>query len=195
MTIAGISQILLLSDSGVISLSPAEGKLPWKYSWPQENRILQPSLTAEGDLLISGDQYGIRRISVTSEASRWKIKEHWTSAEFSPIFNDIVIQKGHAYGINGRSLASIDLKDGTRKWQGGHFGGQILLLADQDILLVLTEKGELELVSASPDKFTELASFPAIKGKTWNHPVLVGDILVVRNSQEMAAFRLPLAGS
>jgi hypothetical protein len=37
---------------------------------------------------------------------------------------------------------------------------------------------------------TAIARFPAIEGKTWNHPVLVGDVLLVRNGQEMAAFRL-----
>jgi hypothetical protein len=39
--------------------------------------------------------------------------------------------------------------------------------------------------------FSVVARFPAIEGKTWNHPVLAGDVLLVRNGQAMAAFRLP----
>ena len=46
---------------------------------------------------------------------------------------------------------------------------------------------------ASANGFSELARIPGIAGKTWNHPVVTGDILLVRNGEEMAAFRLPLA--
>ena len=59
---------------------------------------------------------------------------------------------------------------------------------------MLSEEGELVLVSATTDQFREIARFPALEGKTWNHPVLVGDVLLARNGAQMAAFRLPIAG-
>jgi hypothetical protein len=173
----------------------ADGKLLWEHPW-KGTPIVQPALTADGDVLISTDERsGIRRIAVALGPDGWSIEERWTSKRLKPYFNDSVIHNGYAYGFDGPRLACIDVKDGMRKWKGGRYGrGQFVLLADQDLLLVLSEKGELALVEAAPGQFTELARFPAIEGKTWNHPVLVGDILLVRNAQEMAAFRLSLTG-
>jgi outer membrane protein assembly factor BamB len=197
-TIDSVAQILLLRGSRTISVAPADGKLLWEHVWEPGVGILQPALTGDGDVLITtGDGMGgvgMRRIAVTPGSAGWTVEERWTSRGLKPYFNDFVVHKGHAFGFDASILACIDLSDGQRKWKGGRYGhGQLVLLPDQDLLLVLSEEGELALVAASPDKFTELARFKAIEGKTWNHPVLVGDVLLVRNGEEMAAFRLALA--
>ena len=195
VTIDGVAQVLLLSGAGATSVAPADGQRLWEHAWPGFP-IVQPAVIANGDLLISASgQNGTRRIAVARGPGGWSAEERWTSIGLKPYFNDFVVHDGHAFGFDGRILACIDLEDGKRKWKGGRYGnGQLVLLPDQDLLLVLSEQGELALVRATPDQFTELARFPAIEGKTWNHPVLAGDVLLVRNDQEMAAFRLSLAG-
>ncbi len=157
---------------------------------------MQPAVTADGNILIvASTGSGMRRLAVAQGPGGWTVEERWTSLGLKPYFNDYAVHKGHAFGFDASILACIDLADGQRKWKGGRYGnGQLVLLSDQDLMVVLSEEGELALVSATPDQFTELARFKAIEGKTWNHPVLVGDVLLVRNGQEMAAFRLSLKG-
>ena len=199
LTIGGVPQVLLLSDAGAVSVAPADGALLWKHKW-KRSLILQPALTDDGGVLIAAltDAGGIgtRRLAVSHGAGGWTAQEVWTSTGLKPYFNDFVVHHGYAYGFDGGILACIDLQDGKRKWKGGRYGyGQLLLLADQDLLLVLSEEGELALVAADPGRFTAIARFPAMEGKTWNHPVLAGDTLLVRNGQEMVAFRLSLAAN
>ena len=198
LTIGGEEQVLLLGGAGATSVTPADGKVLWKHPWPGFTS-LQPALTADGGVLITtGDMaggVGIRRLAIVHAPSGWTVEEVWTSSGLKPYFNDFVVHDGHAFGFDGSILACIDLHDGKRKWKGGRYGhGQLLLLADQSLLLVLSEEGELALVAAAPGQFTEIARFPAMQDKTWNHPVLAGDILLVRNGQEMVAFRLSLVG-
>ena len=197
VTIDGVEQVVFLGGPGVMSVVPADGTVLWESAW-DGGAIVQPGVTEDGDILINAMSMmggvGTRRIHVTHPAAGWKVEERWTSRGLKPYFNDFVVHKGHAFGFDGSILSCINLEDGERKWKGGRYGnGQLVLLADQDVLLVISEEGELALVSATTDKFTELARFPVFDAKTWNHPVLIGDTLLVRNGEEMAAFRLALA--
>ncbi len=195
-TLGGVPQILLMSGAGLTSVSPADGQPLWQHKW-RGFPIVQPALLGDSALLVVAQgTSGTRRLAVEHGSDGWNVQERWTSAAFKPYFNDFVVHDGHAYGFDGRILACIDVETGERKWKGGRYGsGQLVLLPEQNLLLVLSEEGELALVRAVPDAFTELSRLPAIEGKTWNHPVLVGSLLLVRNGAEMAAFRLaPEAG-
>jgi outer membrane protein assembly factor BamB len=195
MSIDGVMQILYVTNAGVTSVA-SDGSVLWEHEWPG-GAIVQPARLNDREVLLSvlGGAMGgagVRRLAVDHASGKWNIQERWTSNGLKPYFNDFVVHKGYAYGFDGSILAAIDLNDGKRVWKGGRYGGgQLVLLADQDLLLVTSEEGELALVRATPDQFTEVARFKAIDGKTWNHPVVVGDVLLVRNGEEMAAFRLP----
>jgi len=198
MTIGGVEQVLFTNGEGVIAVAPADGKVLWKYDRASDS-IVQPAVTADGDVLLGSGSgmasgVGVLRLGVENGPNGWTAKERWLSDGLNPYFNDFVVHKDHAYGFEGNIITCIDLKNGQLKWEGGRYGhGQMVVLSDQDLLVLISEEGDLALVKASPDQFTELARFKAIEGKTWNHPVLVGDTLLVRNSEEMAAFRVSLA--
>ncbi len=199
VTLDGVDQILLLGGPGAISVAPADGKVLWIHDWVP-GPIVQPALTEDGDILINAitatGGIGTRRLHVTRGAEGWNLEERWTTNGLKPYFNDFVVHKGHAFGFDGAILSSINLQDGKRNWKGGRYGnGQMILLAEQDLLLVLSEDGELALVSATTDGYREIARFTALDGKSWNHPVLVGSTLLVRNGEEMAAFRLTRIGT
>jgi outer membrane protein assembly factor BamB len=89
--------------------------------------------------------------------------------------------------LDDDTLTCLDAETGERQWRGGNYGfGQLLLAGEY--LIVLSAKGELALVVATPSGYGEVSRFQAIGGKTWNHPALADGRIFVRNSVEMACY-------
>ena len=192
VTIDSVPQLILMSQSGAVSVNPIDGKQLWQYPWPVMDRILQPAVIEGGDLLFEGEAKGLSRVTISHKNGEWTAKELWISAAMKQNFNDFIIHKGYAYGYDGPAIACLDLKDGSLKWRGAPYRGFSILLADQDLLLVLTEKGDIALAEATPERFKELGRIKSLKDRVWNVPALAGNILVVRNNKEMVAYRLPV---
>ena len=195
-TIAGENLVLMLSNEGLLFLDPATGKARLNYEWKFANyRALQPHVVSNDTILLpTGMSTGTRAIRMTKTNGKLAAEELWTSRNLKPDFTDLVSYQGYAYGNDGGIFTCVDLKTGDRQWKGGRYGkGQVLLLENSGLLLIAAEQGQVALLRANPNEHAEVASFKALEGKTWNHPVLVGDRLYLRNSQEAACFQLPLA--
>jgi outer membrane protein assembly factor BamB len=195
-TLLGEDSVLMLSTSGLEMLDPANGKTRLDYDWKiAQFRALQPHVVGSDTILLpTGMNMGTRAIRLKRSNGQYSTEELWTSRQLKPDFVDVVSYQGHAYGNDGGILTCIDLQTGERKWKGGRYGkGQILLLENSGLLLILSEQGQVVLVAAEPSEHREIASFQALEGKTWNHPVLVGDRLYVRNSEQAAAYKVELS--
>jgi outer membrane protein assembly factor BamB len=192
--VQGVEQVLFATDAGLSGFEPAHGKELWHYSWsvPNTARIVQPAVIGDGDLLLgTGMGNGTRRIRISHKGDEWPTEDLWTSHKFKPYFNDFVVYRDCLFGFDSGKLACINLKDGSECWHASGYGsGQALLLADQGLLLILAEDGDVALVAANAEKREELCRFKAIDGKTWNHPVIAHGRLYVRNGEEMACFKL-----
>ena len=193
LTIAGQEQVLFISDAGLTSLEPQSGKVLWKYDAPgQPPRSLQPLMVGEGKLLVQlGLEAPADLIQVAKDGDTWTATKIWTTKNMKSPFNDFVLHEGNVYGFDNTFFCCVDANTGEKKWRKGRYGqGQVMLIADQGVLIVLSEKGKVVLVAAKADDLQELGSFQAIEGKTWNHPVLWQGKLYVRNSQEIACYEI-----
>jgi len=138
-TIADENLVLMLTNAGLDLLNPQTGAQRLVYPWEYRGyRVLQPQIVDGDSILIStGMGVGTRRIRVSNSDGKLAAKELWTSRHLKPDFNDHVVHQDHCYGFDGAIFTCIDLASGKRTWKGGRYGkGQVLLLADSDLLLV-----------------------------------------------------------
>jgi outer membrane protein assembly factor BamB len=193
INLLGQSYLCLLSNLGAHLLDPATGKNVYDYEFQHGGyRACQAQVIDGNKLLIpAGMGTGTRLVEFQSGEQGLEARELWTSKDMKPDYNDILIYDGNIYGFDSGIFACIGILDGKRKWKGGRYEkGQAFLLADSGLILIVSEKGDLVLLRATPEKHQELAKIPALKDKTWNHPVVVGNRLYLRNAEEAVCYEL-----
>lgn len=192
-TLDGTTGILMETNLGLQFISPENGEKIWDHEWKIDNyRAIQPLVQEQKILIGTSLGGGTRCINVSRTDGKWNVDEAWTSRDMKPDFNDFVYHNGFVFGFDGDIFACVGLDDGKRRWKKGRYGnGQVLLLSDAGQLIVLSEKGEIVLLKADGSQFLELGKVQAIEGKTWNHPVVIGNRIFVRNGEEAACFELP----
>jgi outer membrane protein assembly factor BamB len=195
VTLAGVRQILTFTATRLVGLSPENGRLLWEFPWKTQNGVSasQP-LIAGPDRVFVSSGYGAdaAMLQLTAGADgRLTMRELWRTNRLNNVFTSSVLHDGFIYGLDEAILTCLDASTGDLKWKGGRYGyGQVMLASGH--LIVLTEEGELALVRADPNAHQEITRFPAIEGKTWNHPAMSDGILLIRNIEEMAAFDLTM---
>jgi outer membrane protein assembly factor BamB len=198
-TLAGQRQCQMLTHQGLTSVTLSTGAILWKggAAMPGAPRTVQPQAVGASQLLVGTyDGASITLLDVRRDGDAWKTVPRWTSKNLRPEFPDFVVHEGHAYGFDVNIFCCVDLASGKRCWKEGRYGrGQVILLADQGLLVVISETGEAVLLSADPERQHELGRFQALEGKTWNHPVIAHGRLFARNAEEIACYDLAQAAS
>jgi outer membrane protein assembly factor BamB len=191
-TLAGRRQMLIVSAKRVMGLAVEDGRLLWERPWVTSQGInaAQPIVTADNRFFLSaGYGHGAALMEVSSSGESLEARTVWSNIHMKNKFGSSVFHEGYIYGFDEAILACMDAATGELKWKGGRYGyGQLLFAGGY--LIISSESGEVALVKASPEKYEELARFQAIEGKTWNIPAIAAGRLIVRNTTEMACFRI-----
>ena len=197
VTLCGQKQILTVNENDVAGYDPNSGEEFWKHDWEGDNLAnanISQAVAVEGDRVLVSKGYGTGAMLLQilhSPDSGWTTKKVWSRHNaLRTKFTNVVIKDGYVYGLSDGIMQCVDLNTGRPKWKKGRYGhGQILLVGD--VILVLSESGNVHLLEATPKKHTELTKFSAIEGKTWNNICLYGPFLLVRNAEQAACYELP----
>jgi outer membrane protein assembly factor BamB len=191
-TLAGRAQIVWISGERALGITVEGGQQLWEFPFPAMNDMncSQPVVVDDAHVLLSSAMGpGAALLEIAKTGDTYAARPIWQNNRMKNKFSSSVLYQGYIYGLDEAILACIDAKTGELKWKGGRYGfGQLLLARSH--LVVLTEQGDVVLVRATPEGHQELARFSAIEGRTWNIPAIDNGLLLVRNSAEMACFRL-----
>jgi outer membrane protein assembly factor BamB len=196
VSVDGETQLVFVSDEGLFAFDPSSGAALWEHHTPPGNpgvpRAIQPRAVGPREILFdAGPSLGTVLLEVAHTGGSWVPAQRWLCRQLKPSFNDFVVHDNAVYGFDGRVLTCIDLPSGQRRWKQGRYGsGQVLLLNDQPLLVVVTDEGEVVLVAANPEQHQELGRFQALEGKTWSHPVIAHGRLYLRNAREITCYQL-----
>jgi len=192
VTLAGERQLLIVSAQRVMGLTVEGGTLLWEFPWKTSNDIncAQPVVIDDRRFVISsGYGHGAALVEISQSEGQFHARAVWQNTLLKTRFNSPVLYQGHLYGLDEGILVCVDAASGDRRWKGGRYGyGQLLLASGH--LVITGEDGDIVLVEATPEAHREISSFPALNGRTWNVPAIADGYLLVRNSAEMAAYRI-----
>ena len=190
-TLAGVRQIIFFMQKGLVSVETATGKALWNYPFKYVTSTAASPVVC-GDLVYCSAGYGVgaglvriaRKGGDFTATEVWRkeanLVNHWST----PVFKD-----GYLYGIfgfkeyNRAALKCFELQSGKEVWSKEGYGpGNVILV--EDYLVALGDRGQLTLVKAVPEAYTEVSRVQAVGGKCWSTPAYAGGRLYVRSTTE-----------
>ena len=189
--IHGVHQCIFFTQTGLVAVTPADGKVLWRAPFPYKVSTAASPVVYE-DIVYCSAGYGVGAgaFKISKSGSGLSAEQIWRREnECFNHWSTPVVKDGYLYGMfsfkeYGKGpLACVDIKTGKDVWKQEGFGpGQVILSGDK--IIALSDKGEVVIVEAKPDKYTELKRDDVLGGKVWSYPVLAYNHLFARSTTE-----------
>ncbi len=203
----------LFARGGLVGFEPATGKVDFQLPFRSKKleSVNASNAVVVGDTVFITESYGpgsaVLRVKPGGyEVVRRESERH--NQSMSCHFMTPVHVDGYLYGSSGEKsgeaeLRAVEYATGKVAWTEKGLGRVTLILVDGH-LLVLTERGRLLLVEATPERYRVVADAtprapagpgsgegrPLLQYPTWTPPVLSHGILYLRGKDTLAALDL-----
>ncbi len=192
VTIGGLRQVLFFTGTALVSVSPRDGSLNWRYPWKTSydvNAAMPVFVPPDRVFISSSYDKGAALLRMIARKGKVEADEVWTSRVMKNHFNSSVLVGDHLYGFDDRNLKCIVAATGEERWAQRGYSKGSLIYADGR-LIVFGEQGLLGLVEATPEAYREIATAQIFRGRTWTMPSLADGRLYLRSEKELVALDL-----
>ncbi len=190
VAIAGMRQIVTMTDKSVISVAPQNGKLLWTLAWPDEwnENIVTPVLYKDM-LILSGVRKGTVAVQAIITGEQWTTKQIWQNAEVTMYMNSPVIDGDILFGMSAKRKGqyfAMEAATGKVLWQTeGREGTNASVLSAKDVLFILNSEAKLIVAKKNAKAFEKLAEYSVADSSTYAHPVVMGKKILVKDDAAM----------
>jgi outer membrane protein assembly factor BamB len=180
----GRSLVLVTSGTQLSAVDTLTGELNWQYRWITRYGVNAADPIVMGDEVFISSGYskgaGLIRVTANEPVEVWRIRQLRNQ------LNASVLVDGYLYGIDGdttqqATLQCVSWKTGQVEWSEKGVGSGSLIAADGH-LIVLSDKGKLGVIPASPSGFRPVTGAQILSGKCWTSPALAEGRLFARNA-------------
>lgn len=198
-SIRGYRQVVFVTQNGLVSLNITNGQKLWDYPFSYNGTSLGASPVVHSNIVFVTQSYSPSSAAVWVDyhAGVWSVTNLWEKP-VEMIWMTPVVQGGAIFGATGNSgetttpLICMDLMTGETFWSQEGFGrGGVALM--NNMLVGLSEAGQLQLIRPVTNSFEQIAAFRAITaGSCWNVPAVCDGKLLVRSTTQAACFDLSM---
>lgn len=181
-TLAGVRQVVYYSAEALMGVESDSGKLLWRVPLRTEaKRHAATPIISDDRVIVNSQTIGLVCIKISKDGDSFRAIPSWSNMQLKINISTPVLVDGFLYSQGvGHNLVCVDASDGKLMWSQEGFGDKYsAIVAVGKNLLVVTDRGELVIVTADSSKYSE-AGRVQICGKTWNHPAYSDGKLYVR---------------
>ena len=189
--LAGVRQVVTLSDSNLVGVSADKGELLWKLPFTTEYVQNAVSPVVRGDLVIyTGLEHSVKAVRIVRSGAAFAAQPVWENAEVASYMSSPVVAGDRVYGLSHKKKGQfycLDALTGKTIWLSeGRQGDNAALLAGGGALFLLTTESELLVANAAGASFSVLKRYSVAASPTWAHPVVLGEGVLVKDAESLA---------
>jgi len=198
--INGKRYILVFTRAGLVALEPGTGKVVFQFHFRSRMDASVNAATpiVVGDEIFISASYGtgaaLLRFNEGGPVKVWSGDESLSNHYATSVYHE-----GFLYGFDGRqeegpNLRCVEWKTGKVRWSQDNFGAGTMIRAGAR-LLILTEKGELILAKATPEKFDVVSRAQVIGFETRAYAALADGLYFARGKDRIVCLDLRASGN